>query len=93
MDKYGLTLVLSAKLKDTKQKEVLEKIKKAVSEAKGKVEKEESWGKKALAYPIDKQSEGVYFFLELELPSDKAGAISRLVEMEEEVLRHLLVRV
>lgn len=92
MAKYEFTLVLPVKQAEAKQKAVLEKVKKAVEEAKGKVEKEESWGKKTLAYPIDKQTEGVYFFLELSLPAEKVGEINRLVEMDEEVLRHLLVK-
>lgn len=92
MAKYELTLVLPAKLSEAKQKEVLEKVKKSVEEAKGKVKKTDKWGKKNLAYPIIKQEEGVYFFLELELSREKAGAIKRLVEMDEEVLRYLLVR-
>lgn len=93
MARYELTLILPAKLSEKKEKDVLEKIKNVISEAKGRVEKENKWGKKELAYPIEKQDEGVYFFLELELPAEKVRAINRLVEMEEGVLRHLLVRV
>jgi len=77
---------------EPKQKAVLDKIKKAVADSGGKVDKEDSWGKKQLAYPIKHEKEGYYFFFELMLPPDHANGIKRLIENDEQVARHLLIR-
>ncbi len=76
---------------EPKQKVVLDKIKKAVADSGGKVDKEDSWGKKQFAYPIKHEKEGYYFFFELTLPPDHANEIKRLIENDEQVARHLLI--
>ena len=76
---------------EPKQKAVLDKIKKAVADSGGKVDKEDSWGKKQFAYPIKHEKEGYYFFFELTLPPDHANGIKRLIENDEQVARHLLI--
>lgn len=92
MPSYELTLVLPPELTEEKQNEILERVKKQVQEAKGKISNTDKWGKRELAYPIKKQSSGVYFFVELELPGENVGPVNRLLETNEEILRHLLVR-
>ncbi|OGY10965.1 MAG: 30S ribosomal protein S6 [Candidatus Blackburnbacteria bacterium RIFCSPHIGHO2_12_FULL_41_13b] len=92
MNTYELTIVLTGSMPEPKQKAVLDKIKKAVADSGGKVDKEDSWGKKQLAYPIKHEKEGYYFFFELMLPPDHANGIKRLIENDEQVARHLLIR-
>ena len=59
---------------------------------KGKILSQKSWGRRELAYPIKKEREGVYLFLELEMEPEKGGEIERKLRLEEDILRHLLVR-
>ncbi len=92
MGNYELTLVLSPEATDAKQKTLLAKLIKTIEAEGGKVTNESKWGRKTLAYPLKKNTEGVYFLWELELPKDKVAVVNRMVELEEEVLRHLLVR-
>lgn len=92
MANYELTFILSGNLTEAKQKLLLEKLTKLIEKEGGKIAKEDKWGKKILAYPIKKQKEGLYFLWQLELPSEKAGGINRSFEIEEGVLRNLLVR-
>lgn len=92
MRDYELTLVLRADLPDKTQKKLLEMIKKSVEEAKGKVEKEDLWGKRALAYPISKVSEGIYTHLAFNLPEGETFRLEKKIKLEEGVLRHLLVK-
>lgn len=91
MAQYELTFILSSSLTEAKQKTVLEKLGKIVEREGGKIVKEDKWGKRHLAYQINKQQEGSYFFWQLELPKDKTGVVNRAVEVEEDVLRHLLI--
>lgn len=91
MNIYELTIVLAGSMPEPKQKAVLDKIKKAVADSEGKVDKEDSWGKKQFAYPIKHEKEGYYFYFEITLPPDRANGIKRLIENDEQVARHLLV--
>lgn len=91
MNTYELTIVLAGSTPEPKQKAILDKIKKAVVDSGGKIDKEDSWGKKQLAYPIKHEKEGFYFFFEITLPPSHTNGIKRLIENDEQVARHLLV--
>ncbi len=87
-----MTLILVPELGETKKKEVLVKVKKILEDTKGKVEKTDEWGKKALAYPIKKMTEGDYHFWEVSLPEPAPAEIDKKIRLEDQVLRYLLVR-
>lgn len=90
MRKYELVLVLKTSLSEAQRKKVIDTFKSWLKDAK--FTKEEEWGQKALAYPISKEVSGYYvdFVVELEnIPSD----FEKRVQTNEDVLRHLLVRV
>lgn len=92
MEKYELTLVLDADLSSEDQKKLIAKIKKTIEENKAKIKQEEEWGKKELAYPINKKKSGVYFLLNLESPKEDLPKIDKKLKMEKEVLRFLILR-
>jgi len=92
MEKYELTLVLDADLKSEDQKKLIAKIKKTIEENKGKIEKEEEWGKKELAYPINKKKNGFYLLLNLESSKEDLPKIDKKLKIEEGVLRYLILR-
>lgn len=89
---YELTLIFHPGLEKTDQEKLLDKVKKIVEDATGKVVKVDEWGKKLLSYPIAKQKEGVYILLTLELEGKEAQKLEEKLKIEEKVLRHLLVR-
>lgn len=90
MRSYQLVLVLKGDLKKEQKSKILEDVKKLL----GKVEKQEvqELGEKMLAYPIKREKKGDYVALSFE--TDKvADDIHKKLEIQEVVLRHLLVRV
>ena len=87
-----MTLVLDADLKSEDQKKLIAKIKKTIEENKGKIEKEEEWGKKELAYPINKKKNGFYLLLNLESSKEDLPKIDKKLKIEEGVLRYLILR-
>lgn len=91
MRNYELTYILPGEATEAKQKAASTKIEKLVDSLGGKINKTDSWGRKNLFYPIQKNTSGVYYFLNIELPADKAGVVNREVELDGEVIRHLLV--
>ncbi len=92
MQKYDLTLILNSTLEKSDLDKVLEKIKKAVTDPGGKIENIEEWGKKEMAYDIKKQKQGVYYNLLLEMEEKEAVTLEGKLRIEQNLLRHLLVR-
>ena len=70
----------------------LDKVKKNIETAGGKIIKEENDGKKRLAYPINGQDFALYYFMDVSLPSEAPAKISSVLNITDEVLRYLLVR-
>lgn len=89
---YELTIILGGDLDEKRRSIVIDRIKKLISEAGGSIEEEKEWGKRELAYPVKKQREGVYYFYALNLDTDRIGALSRVLENDEEVLRHMVIK-
>lgn len=61
MNKYELAVVVSAKLEDEERAAVIEKVKEYITRFGGTVSDVDDWGKKKLAYEIQKMSEGYYY--------------------------------
>ncbi len=67
------------------------KLEKLVETANGKVIKKDNWGKKRLAYRINRQDFAVYVYFDLELEPAKVPAFERSLGLTEEVMRYLIV--
>ena len=92
MKDYELTVLIHPDLESDLEK-ALDKVRKLVTANGGEVVKEDNWGKKKLAYQIKKQDFAVYVYFEVKLPSDAPLKISNVLNITDEVLRHLLVKV
>lgn len=92
MKEYELTVLLHPDLEIDLEKP-LQKVRDIIAKAGGKIAKEDNWGKKKLAYRINKEDFAVYVYFELELPADAPLKISNTLNITDEVLRYLLVSV
>ncbi len=92
MRDYELTLLVDPGLEEKKQKVIIDGIKKLIEKAKGKIKKEEVWGKKKLSYPIKKKKEGFYYFYLLSLPVASLPEIEKKLKLEEGILRFLTIK-
>ena len=92
MNKYELALVVSAKIEDDARAAVVEKAKEYITRAGGTITDVEDWGKKKLAYDIQKMSEGFYYFIQFEAASDVPAQVEQNVRIMDNVLRFLCVR-
>ena len=70
----------------------LDKVKKIIESAGGKINEEENDGKKRLAYSINGQDFAIYYYYNISLPSEAPAKISSTMNIADEVLRYLLVR-
>ena len=69
----------------------LVKVRKLIETSGGKITKEESDGKKRMAYKVKNNEYAIYYYFDVELPKDAPAKISSTLGITEEVLRHLLV--
>lgn len=92
MKEYELTVLIHPDLEadlDTP----LAKVRDIVTTAGGKIVREDNWGKKKLAYAINREEFAVYVAFDIELPADAPLKISNIFNITDEVLRYLLVKV
>lgn len=70
----------------------LKKVEKILADNKGKVTKQDNWGKRKLAYPIRKEDHAIYVYYEIELPTEAIAGIESSLNITDEVLRYLIVK-
>ena len=92
MNKYELAVVLSAKLEDEERAAAIEKVKGYITRFGGTVTNVDEWGKKRLAYEIQKMKEGYYYFIHFEADAETPGEIEQRIRIMEGVIRYLCVR-
>ena len=93
MNKYELAVVLSAKAEDDVRSEVLDRCKALVEKHGGQITNVDEWGRKKLAYEIDKMTEGYYYFIQFEAEGTTPGEIESRMRIMDHVIRYLCVRI
>lgn len=92
MKEYELTVLIHPDL-EADIETALTKVRDIIKNAGGEIANEDNWGKKKLAYKINKQDFAVYVYMDVKLPSEAPLKISNTLNITEEVLRYLLVSV
>ncbi len=92
MPSYELTYVLRP-LDDTALAAVNERIANSIATSGGEILARNDWGKRRLAYPIRKLNEGIYVALQVNLPPNAVRAVERALQLSDDVLRYLVIRV
>ena len=92
MNKYDLTVVVNANIEHDVRVATVEKVKEYVARYGGTVTNVDEWGKKRLAYEIQKMKEGFYYFIQFEADATAPAEIERHVRIMENVIRYLCVR-
>ena len=92
MNKYELALVVSAKIEDDARTATVEKAKEYITRAGGTVTEVEEWGKKKLAYDIQKMSDGFYYFIQFDAEPAAPAEIEDNIRIMENIVRFLCVR-
>ena len=92
MHKYELTAVISAKVEDDVRTAAIEKIKAYIERFGGTVVNVDEWGKRKLAYEIQKMKEGFYYFITFESDTTCPNELENRVRIMENVIRYLIVK-
>ena len=92
MNKYELAVVVNAKIEDDARAAVIEKVQAYITRFGGQVSDVDEWGKKRLAYEIQKMKEGFYYFIHFESEATAPAEIEKRIRIMDNVLRYLCVR-
>ena len=92
MRRYELMLVLRPDVADDKAQSVIDRTTRQIVAGDGQIVKVAPWGRRRLAYPIDRYREGSYHIILFEAPAPVISEMERGLLITEEVLRHLVTR-
>ena len=91
MRNYELSVVLFSTLSEEEKVATLEKVKDLIVRFGGEITNVDDWGKRKLAYEINKQKEGFYYFIQFLAETSVPAGIDSRVRIMETVLRYLIV--
>ena len=92
MNKYELCVVVSAKIEDEERAQVVDKCKALVERFGGTITEVDEWGKKRLAYEIQKMKEAFYYFIRFEAETTAPVEIESRIRIMDNVIRYLCVK-
>ena len=93
MNKYEITFVVRPDMEEAEIKKTAEAMKKVLTDKKAKVIEEKEIGQRELAYEVNKFKTGYYFFYVVESNSAAIDEFNRVVRINENVIRNLVVKV
>lgn len=90
MRNYELMCIIQPDLDETAMNGVLDKVKGWITEAGGNVDKAEVWGRRRMAYSINKHREGQYVLLNVSMSPAATSDLERNLRYQESIMRHML---
>jgi small subunit ribosomal protein S6 len=91
MNLYEMTYILRTDLDEDGLRAVQERVTGRMTDAGGEVVKSEGWGRRRLAYPIDKSRDGMYFTTIFRMPGDAVRTFENQLRLTPEILRFLVI--
>lgn len=92
MNKYELAVVVSAKLEEDDKNATLDKVKALIERFGGQITNVDDWGKKRLAYEIQKMKDGFFYFIQFDAEGTAPAEIESRIRIMDNVIRYLIVR-
>ena len=92
MNRYELALILNPNLEEEGRKEEFEKVQGLITRFGGEIDKVDDWGKRKLAYEVQKLNEGFYYFVTFLSEGGVPAEVESRIRIMESVLRFLIIR-
>lgn len=89
MTKYEILLMLDPEMPEERQTEIVGRVRELVEGGDGRWVAHEVWGRRRLAYEIDKKTDGTYHLLHVDVQPETLDEISRVLKITDGVMRHL----
>ena len=92
MTTYEILLMLDPEQAEARQDDIVARARDLVEKDGGAWHSHDAWGRRRLAYPIAHKEEGVYHLVVFDAEAETLGEISRVLKIDDAVLRHLATR-
>jgi small subunit ribosomal protein S6 len=92
MNNYEVALIIRPELEEEAQQQVIERISQILTAEGGQVDNVDNWGRRRLAYPINKVNEGFYCFIQGQFSSSVLPELDRTIQLSDDILRHMVIR-
>jgi small subunit ribosomal protein S6 len=89
---YEILLLLDPELAEEKQADVVARLRDLIEKGGGTFERHDVWGRRKLAYPIDKKEDGIYHLLSFASSPETLDELSRVLKIDDDVMRHMATR-
>ena len=91
MNNYETIMIINSDLEEGAFKSTIEKISSLIN-SNGKVSSTEEWGKRKLAYPIEKHNEGYYVLVNFESNPEFIDELTRVYNITDEIIKNIIVK-
>ena len=92
MTTYEILLLLDPEQAEARQEDIVARTRELVETNGGTWQSHDAWGRRRLAYPIAHKEEGVYHLVVFDVEAGTLAEISRVLKIEDAVLRHMATR-
>jgi small subunit ribosomal protein S6 len=89
---YEILLLLDPEQAEAHQDDIVARARDLVEKSGGAWQSHDAWGRRRLAYPIARKEEGVYHLIVFDAEADTLDEISRVLKIDDAVLRHMATR-
>ena len=92
MNKYELLYIISSDVAEEQREELIKKFSQYVESKNGTIEGIDKWGMRKFAYPINFKNEGFYVLMNITMDPQEVGAMAKLMNITEGIVRQMFVR-
>ncbi len=92
MNAYETVIILDPATDDAGLETEIQKVSDLIKEHGGQTVNVERWGRRKLAYPLNKRHDGNYLCVQFNAPSAAPKAMDRIFRLNEKVMRHLIIK-
>jgi small subunit ribosomal protein S6 len=89
---YELALIINPEVSEEETRAVLDRVEQIVATYGGQIVRVNQWGRRRLAYPIERHRDGFYVFIDMILTPETVIELERTLKVSETVLRHMTKR-
>ena len=89
---YEILLMLDPDLSEERQEEIVVRIRELIEKGDGTWVGHDPWGRRRLAYEIDKKTDGIYHLLQFDVEPETVDELTRILKISDGVMRHLATR-
>jgi small subunit ribosomal protein S6 len=89
---YELGFILNPEVSEEETRAILDRVEQVVANHDGQIVKVNQWGRRRLAYPIERHRDGFYVFIDMILTPESVIELERVLKVSEVVLRHMVRR-